>query len=101
YDGNGFMLTTPTGAQQVPGTRVSAGFFRVLGVAPVLGRDFVDGEDKKAAPRNVILSYSTWQQRYGGRPDVIGQTITLDGNPNTIVGVLPKEFHFAPVGPAG
>lgn len=100
YDGNGFMLTTPRGTQQVPGSRVSAGFFRVLSVAPILGRDFVEGEDKLSAPRTIILSYSTWQQRYGGRSDVIGQTVTLDGNPNTIVGVLPKEFHFAPTEPA-
>jgi len=100
YDANGFLLTTPSGTEQVPGSRVSAGFLRVLGVAPVLGRDFVDGEDQKSAPRNVILSYNTWQQRYGGRPDIIGQTVTLDGKPNTIVGVLPKEFHFAPAEPA-
>lgn len=100
YDGNGFMMTTPSGTQQVLGTRVSAGFFRALGVAPILGRDFVDGEDRKAAPRTIIISYAAWQQRYGGRPDVLGQTVTLDGNPNTIVGVLPKEFHFAPVEPA-
>jgi macrolide transport system ATP-binding/permease protein len=100
YDANRFMLATVTGTEQVQGSRVSAGFFRVLGVAPVLGRDFAEGEDKPSAPRNVILSYSAWQQRYGGRPDVLGQTVTLDGNPNTIVGVLPKEFHFAPAGPA-
>jgi predicted permease len=100
YDSNGFMLTTPTGTQLAPGTRVSAGFFRALGVTPILGRDFADGEDQKSAPRYVILSFTTWQQRYGGRPDILGQTVTLDGNPNTIVGVLPKEFHFAPAGPA-
>ena len=100
YDANGFMLTTPTGTQSAPGSRVSAGFFRVLGVAPILGRDFVDGEDKPSAPRNVILSYAAWQQRYGGRSDVIGQTVTLNGDPNTIVGVLPPDFHFAPVEPS-
>jgi macrolide transport system ATP-binding/permease protein len=100
YDSNGFMLTTPTGTQLAPGARVSAGFFRVLGVTPVLGRDFSDGEDKPSAPRTVILTYSAWQQRYGGHSDVIGQTVTLDGNPNTIIGVLPGNFHFAPAEPA-
>jgi macrolide transport system ATP-binding/permease protein len=100
YDGNGFMLSTPTGTQLVPGSRVSAGFFRVLGVGPILGRDFADSEDKPSAPRTIVLSYAAWQQRYGGRPDVLGQTVTLDGNPNTIVGVLPANFHFAPVEPA-
>jgi macrolide transport system ATP-binding/permease protein len=100
YDSNGFMLTTPSGTKLAPGARVSAGFFRLLGVAPILGRDFADGEDKPSSPRNVILSYAAWQQRYGGRPDVLGQTVTLDGHPNTIVGVLPREFHFAPAEPA-
>jgi predicted permease len=100
YDANGFMLTTSSGAQLAPGARVSAGFFRTLGVAPILGRDFSDGEDKPSAPRTVILTYAAWQKRYGGRRDVLGQTVTLDGNPNTIVGVLPRDFHFAPAEPA-
>jgi len=100
YDSNGFMLTAPAGAQLAPGARVSAGFFRVLDVAPILGRDFAAGEDRPAAPRTVILSYSTWQKRYGKRADILGQTVTLDGNPNTIIGVLPIGFHFAPAEPA-
>jgi predicted permease len=100
YDNNGFMLSTPTGTQMAPGARVSAGFFRTLGVAPILGRDFLPGEDKPSAPRIVMLSYAAWQNRYGKRADVLGQTVTLDGNPNTIVGVLPRDFHFAPAAPA-
>ena len=100
YDPNGFMLATPTGAQQATGARVSAGFFRTLGVAPILGRDFAAGEDKLSAPRTVLLSYAAWQNRYGKRADILGQTVILDGNPNTIVGVLPKDFHFAPAEPA-
>jgi macrolide transport system ATP-binding/permease protein len=100
YDPNGFMLATPTGAQQATGARVSAGFFRTLGVAPILGRDFAEGEDKPSAPRTVMLSYGAWQNRYGKRADILGQTVMLDGNPNTIVGVLPKDFHFAPAEPA-
>lgn len=100
YDSDGFMLTTPTGTQLAPGARVSAGFFRTLGVAPILGRDFSDGEDRPSAPRTVVLSYAGWQQRYGGRPDILGQTVMLDGAPNTIVGVLPPSFQFAPAEPA-
>ncbi len=100
YDPNGFMLGTQTGAQMAPGARVSAGFFRTLGVAPILGRDFADGEDKPAAARTVMLSYAAWQNRYGKRADILGQTVMLDGNPNTIVGVLPRDFHFAPAEPA-
>ncbi len=100
YDGNPFVLNTATGAQQTNGATVSDGFFRALGVAPVLGRDFRDGEDLASAPRMVMLSYSAWQNRYGGRQDVLGQTVTLDGAPNVIIGVLPPEFYFAPAGSA-
>ena len=100
YDSNGFMLNTPDGTQLAPGARVSAGFFRTLGVTPILGRDFSVGEDTPSAPRTVILSYAAWQERYGKRADILGQSVMLDGNPTTIVGVLPRDFHFAPAAPA-
>ena len=96
YENQGFTMTTPQGAQQVEGARASDGFFQTLGVTPILGRDFRAGEDQPSAPRTVILSYTGWQRRYGGRADVLGQTVTLDGAPNTIIGVLPRDFHFAP-----
>ena len=100
YEPDGFMLSTPTGAQLAPGVRVSGGFFRALGVAPILGRDFAPGEDTESMPRTVILSYAAWQKRFAGQTDVLGQTVTLDGYPNTIIGVMPPEFHFAPAEPA-
>lgn len=95
FGGRGFLLTTPAGSEPVSGSRVSAGFFSTLGVAPILGRDFYVGEDQPGAPGSVMLSYGAWQKRFGGRRDVIGQTITLSGVPNTIIGVLPQDFHFA------
>src|SRR5215475_729969 len=67
----GFMLKDSTGTHQADGARVSGGFFHTLGVVPVLGRDFRSGEDQKNAPRTVLLSYSAWQRRYGGRNDVL------------------------------
>jgi len=100
YAPDGFMLQTPTGTQKADGVRVSAGFFRTLGVAPALGRDFRPNEDQPGQPRPTILSYSAWQRRFGGRADVIGQTVVLDGQPNTIIGVLPRDFHFVPAEPA-
>jgi macrolide transport system ATP-binding/permease protein len=100
YHPTGYLLNQPAGAEPVPATRVSDGFFRTLGVAPVLGRDFRTGEDLPQAPQTVILSYSTWQKRYGGRKDVIGQTVLLSGVPFTIIGVLPASFQFAPTGNA-
>ena len=100
YSTYGFLLQTPTGTENVEGARVSAGFFRTLGVAPILGRDFRPGDDQVNALRPVLLSYSAWQRRYGGRSDVLGQTVVLDGDPSMIVGVLPPSFHFAPAEPA-
>jgi len=66
-----FTLNTWDGAEQVGGTRVSAGFFRTLGVTPFLGRDFQSGEDSAGAPRTVVLSYTAWQKRFGGKRTAI------------------------------
>jgi predicted permease len=95
-----FILTTPAGAESARAVRVSDGFFRTLGVAPVLGRDFRAGEDRLEAPRTAILSYAAWQKRYGGDKAVLGQTVILNGLPNVIIGVMPPWFHFAPAEPA-
>ncbi len=97
YNQRGAVINTPTGMEMVDGARVSDGFFRTLGVAPFLGRDFYAGEDLPEAPRTVILSYGSWQKRFGGKQDIVGQTITFNEIPHTIVGVLPQNFHFAPV----
>jgi hypothetical protein len=99
YQRTRFMLSTPEGAEPVRSARVSDGFFRTLGVTPALGRDFREGEDLLSAPRTVILSYSVWQKRYGGQPDVLGKPVTLDGAVNVVIGVLPLDFHFAPAEP--
>jgi macrolide transport system ATP-binding/permease protein len=96
----GFMMKTSEGLRQTDGARVSAGFFRTLGVKPVLGRDFYDGEDKPEAARTVLLSYSAWRNRYGRNRSVIGQAVVLDGDTYTIIGVLPREFSFVPAEPA-
>jgi macrolide transport system ATP-binding/permease protein len=98
YQRSGYVLATPSGPEPVRGARVTAGFFRTLGVAPSLGRDFsIDASDPKTA-LTLILGYSTWQRRYGGRSDVLGQVVQLDGKPVTVIGVLPRDFHFAPAG---
>ena len=96
WEGDSYLLTTPAGAQTAPGARVSDGFFRTLGIAPMLGRDFYAGEDLPSAPRTVMLTYTAWQERLGARPDVIGQSVVLSGVSYTIIGVLPPGFHFAP-----
>jgi macrolide transport system ATP-binding/permease protein len=98
YGGSGYLLRTPAGTEPVSALRVSDGFFHALGVVPVLGRDFYSGEDLPSAPQAVILSYGTWQKRFGGNKDVIGSAVSLSGIPFTIVGVLPENFQFAPGG---
>lgn len=100
YSPSGFMQKTSEGLRPADGARVSAGFLRTLGVKPVLGRDFYDGEDAPAPARTVLLSYAAWQKRYDGRPDAVGQAVTLDDDTYTIIGVLPRDFHFAPAEPA-
>src|SRR3984885_13420795 len=99
YMQDDFMLNTPQGTRQVDGVRVSDGFLRTLGVRPFLGRDFHDGEELTSASSTVLLTYAEWQNRYGARPDIVGQSIVLNGITATIIGVLPHDFHFAPAAP--
>ncbi len=98
WNQRGYMLRTAEGVQLVPGARVSDGFFSTLGVAPFLGRNFYAGEDLPSAPHTVMLSYAGWQKLFGGRPDVIGQAVTLSDDSYTIVGVLPRNFQFSLAG---
>src|SRR6185437_13383075 len=100
YNQTGHLLRTSTGTEPVRGAVVSDGFFRTLGVTPILGRDFYSGEDLPEAPQTVIWSYGAWQKRFAGRKNVTGETVTLSGVPYTIVGVMPQSFQFAPAGNA-
>jgi macrolide transport system ATP-binding/permease protein len=101
YNGGfGYLLATSSGTVPVPSARVSDGFFSTLGVKPLLGRVFLPGEDQPGKAKIVILTYGTWMNRFGGRRNIVGQSITLSGAAYTIVGVLPREFVFAPRGNA-
>ena len=93
-----FLLRGSEGTEPAQGTRVSDGFFRTLGVTPILGRDFYVGEDSPGAPRTVLISYGAWKKRFGGKQDVVGQQIMLSDVSYTIIGVLPQGFHFGPRG---
>ncbi len=100
YRPDRFTIATPSGKQEVPGALVSAGFFRTLGVAPILGRDFQPGEDQVNAPYTVILSYEAWRTRFASDKHVLGTTVDLDGNTSVVIGVLPRGFYFPPAGAA-
>jgi putative ABC transport system permease protein len=80
-------------AERVDGRIVSANYFALLGVAPRLGRSFAPEDGQAGAARLVLLSHSYWQQRFGGEANVVGQSLTLSGEPATIVGVMPPDFR--------
>src|SRR6202451_162210 len=87
-----FTLTGNGEPEQNWGAQVSANFFRLFRVKPVLGRDFVAEEEQPGREQVVMLSYALWQRRYGGDPSILGSSIMLDDKPYTIVGVLPRGF---------
>jgi predicted permease len=98
YGMSGFLMKTSAGMEPVPVARVSDGFFSTLGVKPMLGRLFLPGEDRPGSAKIMVLTYGAWQSRFGNNADVLGKTLNLNGDNYTIVGVLPREFSFAPRG---
>jgi len=95
YAGGGSIMTGRGEPQRIGAPAVTANFFSVLGVQPVIGRTFQPGEDKPGAPRVTVLTYALWQRQFGGDPGVLGQSLTLNGESYTVVGVLPADFQFA------
>ena len=89
---SGFNLTGDGSPERVMGARVTQPFFDVIGVRPALGRGFLAEEDVPSGAHVVVLSHGLWQRRFGGSPDILGRSITLNGEPFTIVGVAPPGF---------
>jgi predicted permease len=96
YSGANMTLTGVGEAQRVGAYQVSSNLFQVLGVAPMLGREF-RWDEERAGNRAVMLSYPLWQLRFGGEKNVVGRQVMLDGQPYTVTGVMPPKFRF----PAG
>jgi predicted permease len=94
YNGDAFNVTGAGAPEHVRGLDVTDGTLPLLGVQPAVGRLFTRSDDLPGAPQTVLLSYSYWQQKFGGASSVIGQPITLDGKARQIIGVLPRGFHF-------
>ena len=78
----------------IRGARVTVHYFDIFGVRPALGRTFLSGEDEPGRDRVVLLSHALWTSRFGSNPAILGQTIAVDGEPHTVVGVLPKGGPF-------
>jgi len=91
--GAAYSLTENGPAEFIRGGEVSVNFFGMLGVRPMLGRDFVSGEDQQGKDRVVILSHALWQRRFGSDPNIPGRNIVLSGNAYTVIGVLPPMEH--------
>jgi len=91
----GMSVSTPGDHPRIVGSVVtSPNIFRVLGVQPMLGRDFVDADAAKGAPNVVLLNYEGWQAFFGGDPKVIGQALRVGGDPAIVIGVLPPGMRF-------
>ncbi|HEX9691067.1 MAG TPA: ABC transporter permease [Gemmatimonadales bacterium] len=93
--GRGFNISGGDRPERADGERTTWNYFQVLQVQPLLGRTFVAEEERDGSHHVAILSYELWQRRFGGEREVIDRTILLDGEPHTVVGVLPAKFRFS------
>ena len=93
--GTDFSVTGVGEAQRVTGQFISSDFFPLLGVTPILGRNFAAREDEIGGPPLVMVSAGFWKEKLGGARDVCGKALMLDGTSYTIIGVIPENFHFA------
>ncbi|MFY9609361.1 MAG: ABC transporter permease [Blastocatellia bacterium] len=88
------LVTGDAEPERLRGVRVSAGLFEMLGVTPLQGRTFLDEEDQPGHQYVVLLSSSLWKRRFGGDPNIVGQSITLSASSYTIIGIMPPTFQF-------
>jgi predicted permease len=93
--GSGANLSGGSEPEFVAGVKVSADFFRVLGVNPAIGRGFTKEEDSPNGERVVILSHGLWRRRFGADPAIAGKSVSINGDPYTVVGVMPEGFHYS------
>jgi putative ABC transport system permease protein len=91
---SGFNLVGAGRPDRLSGARVSADFLTVMGVQPALGRGFRADEDLPGHAKVVVLSHDVWQQRFDGRTDLVGQAISLNAEPYTVIGIMPAGFRF-------
>ncbi|MCC6536918.1 MAG: ABC transporter permease, partial [Bryobacterales bacterium] len=94
FDAMSSFLTTADGVEQIAGAGISPNLLPLLGVSPVLGRNF-SSEDARQGRRLVLISHGFWQSRWGGQPGVLGAVLVLNGLPHQVIGVLPEGFQVA------
>jgi len=101
YTESSCVLTGAGEAEEDPCETITSNLFPLLGVAPYRGRSFTSEEDKAGVPRVVILSYGLWQRRFGGDENLIGRSITVNGESHTVVGVMPANLSHLYASPYG
>lgn len=94
YEGDSVGVTGTGEPENIHAMDVTDGVLPMLGAQPALGRLFTRSDDTPGAPKTIVLSDAYWQKRFGGNPNVIGQSLTVDGTTRTVIGVLPRSFQF-------
>ncbi len=94
WSSGGASVTGIAEPELPPALFVTYGVLDALGVPPLLGRWFSQADDKPGTAETVILTYGYWRRRFGGDPSVIGRSLTIDGTPHTVIGVMPADFRF-------
>jgi predicted permease len=94
YNGQSASLVGQGEPQRIDGAMVSANLFPTLGRATLIGRYFNENDDQAGAPGTVVLSYGLWQTAFGGDPNILGKSVSLDDQPYTVIGVMPHDFRF-------
>ncbi len=92
--GSTINVTYKNNPQRYNGGYVTEDFFKIVGVSPVLGRDFTAADNKPGAEKVVILANEIWKRDFNGDPDIVGQAVRVNGKPGTIIGVMPPNFKF-------
>src|SRR5438094_674003 len=96
YDSSSATLTGDGPPERLISSAVTDRFFDVLGVQPLLGRVFHEGDDRPGARKTTVLSHGLWMRRFHGDPAIVGRSITVSGEPHVVIGVMPPAFDFLP-----
>src|SRR5205085_2891721 len=93
YSGRSIAITEGAEPARVAGMAVTANLFPLLGIRPQLGRQFRADEDVPGAPPTIMLSDAVWRRQYGGDSSLVGRVISINNEPHTVVGIMPRGFR--------
>src|SRR2546423_7393063 len=93
-NGSTINVTYKNNPQRYTGAYVTENFFRIVGVSPIMGRDFTADDNKPGAEKTTILGYEIWKRDFGGDPNIVGQSVRINGKSAAVIGVMPENFKF-------